>query len=327
MPRFVHQLVQLRVVAVFVALAAVLAGCQGGKMVREERPPPVHLERGPLLDQVRPSKDVRVYYSPPTLRQRLVLQRVLPMFYRELADGKTHFGDYTKLFAKAGLRMHRLVRGREVWIVLSEGGKDWRGTGAYVFRTGPVDHELIVQAPHTYHDYHTGTIAERIFRQESVRGFFFNTCHRYRPYPEGTDNDRVHPADMAHVTDSYFHLFSVEYLTQISDTALVQIHGFERRALRKNDIGVVLSNGTDTPSAWAQRMSDRLHANLGGVAVAVYPSDTHYYGATSNAQASWVEAYHRGAFLHVELSRRLRERLIDDDELLQTLAQSIVKTQ
>ncbi|MFP4597152.1 MAG: hypothetical protein ACLFVJ_02810 [Persicimonas sp.] len=299
-------------------------GCQGGAINQVEvAPPPTSLDRSPLIEQARPHKDAPVFYSPPTLSQRLSLQHVLPAFFRDLADGQQRFDAYEGRFDKAGLRMHRLLRGDEVWIVLTEGGSDWRGTGTYVFRTGEVGEELIVQAPHSYHDYHTGSIAERMFHDAKIRGFFFNTCHRYRPFPEHSESEGADPADLAHATDSYFHLFSVEYLSRIPEGRMVQVHGFERETLAKNKIGVVLSNGTEEPSAWSRQVRDALGGELDGVEIALYPEDTRYYGATSNAQARWVHSYGRGQFLHVELSRALRDRLDADDELLYQLRQGI----
>ncbi len=330
--KFHRQLISHRTVArlavVWVVLVSLLVGaslgCQGGAISQVEvAPPPTSFDRSPLIEQARPHKDAPVFYSPPTLRQRLSLQHVLPAFFRDLADGQERFDAYKSLFNEAGLRMHRLRRGDEVWLVLTEGGSDWRGTGTYVFRTGEVLEELIIQAPHSYHDYHTGSIAERMFHDAKIRGFFFNTCHRYRPFPENSKSKGADPADLAHATDSYFHLFSVEYLSRVREGRLIQVHGFERETLAKNKIGVVLSNGTEEPSAWSRRVRDALGGEFGGVEIALYPEDTRYYGATSNAQARWVQSYGRGQFLHLELSRALRERLTGDDELLYQLRQGI----
>lgn len=319
-PRLLHLLAALA--------ALLLAACTpGGSGTTAVKPPPETLQRGSLVAEARAPSEADVYYIPPRFDERLALQNILPRFFADLRAGEVEADEYRDAFEKAGFRLHQLRRGDDRWLVLSEGGESWRGTGVYVFRLGADVAEMIVQAPHSYFDLRTGEVAERVFESMEVRGLFFNTLHRYRPFPEASKKAAVDPSDLAHSTDSYFHMLSVEYLSAVPDGMLVQLHGYAHDSLEERGIGVVLSDGTDSPSATVRALRARFGDQFAGHRVALYPEETRLYGATSNAQANWVNTFGRGRFIHVELSPELRSQLATDDQWLHDLVEVLQPSQ
>src|SRR5262249_37772318 len=78
------------------------------------------------------------------------------------------------------------------------------------------------------------------------------------------------------------------------------------------DAHVVLSEGTSKPSPALGATQQRLATALpGGGRVLIYPRDVRKLGATTNVQGALARK-HGARFVHVEMSRTLRDRLIGD---------------
>jgi hypothetical protein len=148
--------------------------------------------------------------------------------------------------------------------------------------------------------------------QEPLRGFFFNTIHRHFLLPGATCTGEVYPADVTWVTNSYFQLFTTEYLERYAGATIVQLHNFANETLEQDGIGVVLSSGTEAPSDQLLTLYASLQAELVETKVALYPFDTDEFGATLNAQGRWMRENLRGSFLHLELSSDFLVQLVAD---------------
>jgi hypothetical protein len=269
--------------------------------------PPTKLRVHSFVDDARPEKSEPVAYRPPTLAERLAFEDKLGRLFDSLSDQTVEFDE---TFGPTGLRLQLLEEGR--FVALFEGGDSWRGTGVYVFRTGHAS-DVLLQAPHGYHDQHTAEIAWAAFRQSQARAFYFNTMHRYRATPgEGKRTDDVHRADLAHNTDSYFYVATDQFLRRHPDGTVVQLHGFDRRSLSKKGFEIVVSDGTDAPGEVARQWTARLRDEFGEDAVALYAEDVRQLGASSNTIGRLVRLTRRGHFVHLEFSPEFRERLLRD---------------
>ncbi len=251
-------------------------------------------------------------YAPPSDAERAALLAGLPGFYAALTQEDSDLGPYAAMFAQSGMALREYTTDGRRWVVVYDDMPEWRGTGGYLFRKGAVESDTIVQAPHSFYDVSSGEIADYLMANASIRGFFFNTLHRRYLLPGATCDDGVNPADVGHVTNSFFYLMSTQYIAATATGTIVQLHGFTNEALAAQGFGVVASSGEQTPSLQLQRLDAALGDALAGQSVALYPVDTNLYGATLNIQGRWIRREDRGHFLHIELSRTVRAALVAD---------------
>jgi hypothetical protein len=313
-------------IAIGLLLVLFAGGCGGcaSQKSGEVDHPPGQVEQGRLIEQLRAPSDLRKTYQPPTTEQYVRLTTLLTDFYADLLEGVTDFDRFRDPFRRAGLRLQTVERGDQTWVILFEGGSTWRGTGVYAFRTGTDRREVVLQAPHSYYDIHTGEITETIFRQTDARAFFFNTLHRYRGATRLLAGNETHPSDLSHDTTSYFQAILTEYLTHRPNALVVQLHGYDRDSLRDRRIGLVLSDGSDDPADHVHSVGGRLEGTVDDWKVAIYGEGTDDYGATANAQGQWIRRFDHGRFLHVEMLREVRDRLEAGGPELEAVGDAIV---
>lgn len=296
-----------------VLMAILMSGC-----TPDPGAPPGTLSYAQLLDKGRPDPEKWPTYVPMSLSEKQALTQVLPRFYEELR-GDAEFSDEVRTrLLKAGLKLDETRHEGEALVMLHEAGSTWRGRGGYVFRRGESGiNEVLVQAPHSFHDHMTGELALKVFEQSRARGFFFNTIHRYRARRGERTSDSVHPADMARATDSTFHLLSTAYLEQDTAAWVLQVHGYKSRKLDRKRIKAVVSGAvegeTTERSVAAQKM---LSETFGSRAIALWPRDTDSFGALVNVLGGWCVLNAPGRFVHIELHYDLRKKLLDEPEPL-----------
>ncbi len=182
------------------------------------------------------------------------------------------------------------------------------GGGLLVLRCGS-ESNLVVQAPHSRFDLGTGGIAMAAVAMGDVRGGMWNTVHRYRAVPGEQPADRVHVGDVAHQATSLFHTATLAWAWADPAARFVQLHGFDAR---RSEATAVLSSGrVDRPPTPVRAP---LAAVLGvpEAEVLVFGLDQDDLGGTTNVQARALGAAPLPRFLHVELSRTLREALEQD---------------
>jgi hypothetical protein len=253
-------------------------------------------------------------FSPPASDRLLKMRSLVAMLAASNSTGKPIA---QQAVADARQLDLELVVARdavgEVW-VLREAHERRAGDGFYVFRPG--GRSLCVQAPHTFFDQGTGEIALSVFAQTKAACLFVNTVHRYA---RSTTPD--HPADVAHANQTMFRSATEGLLDalRLSDRpsvrpsvrlSILQVHGFTARRAIPADVLAIISDGTSRPDpqAAASRLRAALQARLSPGRVFLFGRDTRELGATTNVEG--VLARKAGAaFVHVELSESLRERL------------------
>lgn len=209
-----------------------------------------------------------------------------------------------------------------VWL-LSEAPDMRRGAGALALRIGPAA-PVIVEAPHTFFDVGTLAVALDAFDAGRCRALLINTVHRYasgRPdaeAKEGEEDGGDAPSDVAHAASSFFLSAHRSLLAAEPGAWTVQLHGFADD--RAPSVEVILS--ASVTSAPLGPVAARARAVLGDT-IRRYPEEIRVLGALTNVQAA--ASRDAGApFLHVELSRTLRDRLAADADLRRRAAAAFV---
>ncbi|HKY36899.1 MAG TPA: hypothetical protein VJN18_13220 [Polyangiaceae bacterium] len=200
-----------------------------------------------------------------------------------------------------------------------------RGAGAFVVRVGPALN-WVVQAPHTFFDVGTLEIAVTCFEVLNARALLINTVRRSNSNEQDIEREEradlarsgEADSDLAHATRSFFSTAHATFVHTATSYSTLQIHGF-RDELLPQVSAVVSAAGTNAP---AGALARRLQAVLGREAVRLYPSQVKQLGGTHNVQAQLSKAS-GSAFIHLELSRSLRDRLRADPEYRRTFAATV----
>jgi hypothetical protein len=250
--------------------------------------------------------------SEPDFRERAALRLAAEQLFAALRRGEMPLAfEHAAAMQGFGLKAYRvrLPDGEEVLGLVDPNG----GRGGYLLRAGPVDAEVIIQAPHRFFDRYTGPIARRAFVAGKLRGFFFNTAHRYsatggEPEPHSdTDVARQKNSTLAALTLAASQVFGVR--------VVLQLHGFGEKDSVGN-IDAIVSPGA-LPDAAAPRANRIAVANKVaalwrgfGRATRRYPDDIGVLGGTENAVGVLLCSTPT-AFVHVELSAAERGRLLE----------------
>lgn len=267
------------------------------------------------------------HWRPPSEQQQAALDDLVTVLLghaRRGAMSQRQHRHVTKLAIVAGLELHTVAlehdgRVEQLW-VLVEPLDDRRGRGSYLFRLGPIEPskpstEYLLQAPHSRHDKHTGSIALSLFVEADARparALFVNSVHRYAQ-ADGTrgkrEPTRANPADPTHRQDHPLARATARVL-QAHKLALVQLHGFERDE-QANDPEIIVSGGRLEPTAADSGTLVRLRAAFPELAVAQFGIDIDRLGATTNVQGQAARTARR-CFVHIEAGEAVREDLRSD---------------
>ena len=209
-----------------------------------------------------------------------------------------------------------------MWL-LSE-GQQRRGAGAVVIRIGPAA-PMLVEAPHTFFDSGTLPIALAVFERQHARALLVNTAHRYvarlgkEPEQNAREEDSTASiSDVAHTKRSFFLAAHNALLAVDPGAWTVQLHGFQDASAKGVDVilSASVTNADTTPVA--RELGDL----LGAASVRTYPDEIKVLGALTNIQAE--SSKRAGApFLHIEMSRSLRDKLVADTTLRSRFAAAI----
>ena len=224
-----------------------------------------------------------------------------------------------ELLTSAAMELQVLHSGKTTFWIIKEKEPVYRGSGIYVRRCGADTEPLVVQAPHGYHDLHTGRIARQVFRDAGARWLMLNSLQRYKSRKGETPSDEFHPADAAHNPRLMFQAVTRGILEASPTILFAQLHGFEDRS---HGVDVILSDGRRTPQIW----SEHLHAawKPKGLRVEVYGTNGKGLGATTNVQGNLINAA-GGRFLHVEMTVAVRGHMKKTDDFRKTLSAALVK--
>jgi hypothetical protein len=238
--------------------------------------------------------------------------------------------------AAHGFAIERWQVGGEHYLALVEARDRPRGGGAYIIRVAPAESGpvLLLQAPHAYFDVGTGDLAAELFFQPPPgprpRALFTNTIHRYQRGPGDKQKRKHNPADVAHNADHAFNVATEAFAIAARHIRLVQLHGFgnlERASVDDDEVvsdtAMVVSAGDSAGSSpWSSRVASELRAIFGD-GVVRFPEDVRKLGATTNVQNRTLRTLGGHHFLHVEMSRVVRDRLAASRDLRERLATAL----
>lgn len=199
---------------------------------------------------------------------------------------------------KLGWNLRTQSSGSTTWTVLTEEEDQRSGRGLYAIAS---QGRHALQAPHVPSDGLTGDILLRYVADGLPRALAWNTLPRSK-------------ADMAHTDNTYFLAFSQAYATVFPDDKIIQIHGFDssqRRTRSAERSGAIVSATHKNPSPELRKAIDCLKRRL-SPDTRLYGQDVSELGGTTNSIARRLRGDGYEGFIHVELSRPLREALRDD---------------
>ncbi len=259
-------------------------------------------------------------YRRTTLIERAAVDALIPVLIDRAQRGVERTRDLRLTARLGGLSVETWDVHGARYLALLERSDDPRGAGGYVFRVGEAA-PVILQAPHAYFDLGTGRIAAGMFfgsrKGPRARALFVNTLHRY----ERGEPERSSRADVCHRPDHLFSLATDRALRALPGALVIQLHGFDGERA-PDGVDMILSAGVrETPSPALAAIAGRVRAQFGD-GVRLYPTEVDVLGGTTNVQGRLATA-HRAGFVHVEMIKRLRDRLRKEPKLRHTLARAL----
>jgi hypothetical protein len=154
---------------------------------------------------------------------------------------------------------------------------------------------IVLQIPHSFFDRHTGDIGLSLFEKGFGDVIMWNSVHRSH-------------LDVCHTDVSAFQALT-KAIMRTSAAVLVQLHGFERTKSSRvdRDVDAIVSSGTRVPSPNARRMYQCLDKAFPDHSIRLYGENIFTLGGTTNAQLKAQQLYGKGSFVHIEMSKQLRE--------------------
>ena len=200
-------------------------------------------------------------------------------------------------------------RGAQLWSAV-EGG------GAYVFRRRALS-PVVVEVPHSFSDLKTFAIGLELYLRLSAKALLVSGTQRRTGCAEEA---QFCLSDVAHARTSAFHAVHRALIEGHPDRLVVAVHGF---AERKGDPLVVLSASKSrlALSGLAARLAQVLSA-YSLRPVATFPDEIDRLGGTTGTQAKHT-ASASARFMHLELSRDLREALVKSPALMSAFANAV----
>lgn len=215
-------------------------------------------------------------------------------------------GDEIKTELKnLGWSVRMQTAGSIAWTVIAEADNQRSGRGFYAFASRGT-HAL--QAPHVPTDGMTGEILLRYAGDALPRALAWNTVPRTK-------------ADLAHLETTYLLAFSLAYAEVYPHEKIIQLHGFDsgrRRTQAAAESNAIISATHQRPSSALRTAAQCLKAQF-DPNTRLYGEDVNELGGTTNSIAQALRRRGFEGFVHVELSKPLRQALADDEKKRQAL--------
>ncbi len=220
-----------------------------------------------------------------------------------------------------GFAVEKINLGGEVLTLLREAADDRTGKGVFILREKAeyeqTHDQTLLQAPHRFHDIGTGDILVNLMAGGPFRAAALNTAPRW----EERGGERVE-TDLAREQSSHFNAFGEAFASIHPEGRVVQIHGFAR-GKRESEAGAaaaaIVSSGARRPNETTIEVSNCLRDALAPELVLLYPWEVSELGATTNLNGRRLRGMGFDGFVHVELSRELRDSLLEEPQLLHEL--------
>jgi hypothetical protein len=190
---------------------------------------------------------------------------------------------------------------------------------------GRFDQSIFLQIPHRFHDKYTETIGQQWWKTNLFHLVMVNSAHRH----QGKKQNPAINSDFSTAPYNPFLAATRAYIRAFKQPFIVQLHGFNRQK-RKTDDGrnadIILSHGVKLPSPLLNKL-DTLAAcikKIGFSKVKIYPQQVTELGATKNiiGDALRQQGY-LTQFLHIEMSKTVRKKLVQNEELSMKMAQCV----
>lgn len=270
-----------------------------------------------LLTEVRHPPRPTVFHPPPSSHFEILQQVMRDLSAAAQTCEETVVVSSRRQLAPIAMEIERLRQKGTTYLVVRERPSSLRGNGIYVLRCGDAA-PLALQAPHSYFDLNTATVAYKAFRKLKARFLLMNTVQRYRGRQMEVVTDDAHPADMAHNPRGMFQAAHLGMLAAAPQTLFVQLHGFDSSW---RDVDVVLSDGRVEPQVFSQRLANAWKD--ASLRIAVFGRQFQGLGAMTNSQAQATHAV-GGRFLHIELSLELRREMVRGGRALRRLCNALL---
>ncbi len=267
-------------------------------------------QQAQLRQLLRSASHARTF-TPATSAE---LKQIALVFQKLLQDGPS-----LSLQKQAQALQMEIINVGE-WRVLQEQDNAQRGRGFYVFRSKA--HQHILQVPHSFKDEMTRDIGLALFAEGPFAAVAFNTVPRRFNDAQGAEIN----ADMAHLEGTYFLAFAKAAAAAHPTGKSLQIHGFsqaKRKTSLQAEADIILSAGHKQPPAslhaGQQKLARSLQRNIN-----LYADNLKELGATTNVQAQALRAQGYQGFIHVEMSRAMRQSMRSDASARGHLLQSLL---
>ncbi|MEE9413460.1 MAG: hypothetical protein V3V22_10460 [Methylococcales bacterium] len=241
------------------------------------------------------------------------LQQVSNAFRQELS------GQSTNHLWRA-LAIQRIVQ--DDLLFFQEATNNLSGRGLFAIHKGTGVNPWLLQAPHAKYDKDTGKIAALIFADGKFKAAMWNSV----PRKTRVDNlSSAITADMAHLKGTYWQALTEVFARYSGTGRIIQLHGFrqsKRKSAAGRDSEIILSAGHYYPPQWVRETAQCLKKSMPGK-ISLYPYDVKELGATTNVQNHLLQAIGFKGFLHIEMSRPMRQELVKSQTLRQLLVSCI----
>jgi hypothetical protein len=318
---------EILLTSALIGAAACGSSCEHGAQTTSRDP----LAESLLLDKAEVATRLwpvraRGQWVPLPGDQREALEQLVLMLLEHAESGRLERRERRRarvLADYARVELHAIEVGEvRLWMV-AEPADGVRGAGAYLIRLGPAQ-PLLISAPHTFHDQGTGDLGLALLLEpnsQPARALFVNTVHRYRQL-DGRKIELDHnPADSAHVEDHPLASTTRRALERLS-LSLIQLHGYGRTP-GADEPAAILSSGRTTSSTYVRDITRSLRRDLPEFEFGIFGVDVDHLGGTTNRQARAAHELGR-CFVHLELARELRDRLLAEPELRERLARALL---
>ena len=270
-----------------------------------------HSDDQSLRSILRQASKARVYITPSSSELKQVAQ-----LFSVLLQAPYNFARLQKQAQALQMELRQI----DGMTLLMEQAEAQRGRGLYAFRNGKAAH--ILQVPHAFTDEMTREIGLALFAEGRFAAVAFNTVPRR--FKDANNLEVL--ADMTHINDSYFLEFAKAAAQALPNSKSLQIHGFDQSKRKTNSLAatdIILSAGHKQPPPSLQQGHKKLQQTM-QTGVTLYANEVKELGATTNLQAQALRAIGYQNFIHVELSRPMREALRSDAKQRQRLLTSLL---
>ena len=246
--------------------------------------------------------------------------RATKLFEALLARGEPRAADL-EAWGELGFDLVEVTMATGRGIAVRETRGREEGRGVFIVRTTPAE-PVAIEAPHRLNDVGTEQIAARLMDEAPFAAVALNTVSRRLPGEVGQGS-----ADLAHLEPSYLNAFTRAFARTHPRGTIVQPHGFHSRPGEAELLNVdIILSGARRPAP-PHLGADGECLRRSGFAVALFPDDTRTLGGTKNANAAAFREVGGKRFLHLEMSRYLRDSLQVDAEKRQRLARCFLRGQ